>query len=142
MVCAFDLNQIVNEITWSRIYDNQVRSSILDHVYVGDLTMIDWSQVLKQPISDHSVVVVKTVGIENSNDETTYEYSCWRDYAADKLRYELSKYDWKHLKEQGPQETADIMDIVLGSVQDRLIKNVKCNKTKKGFVSSHKHYQN
>ena len=67
MVCAFDLNQIVNEITWSRIYDNQVRSSILDHVYVGDTTVIDWCQVLKQPISDHSAVVIKIVGIETSN---------------------------------------------------------------------------
>ena len=40
MTNAFDLDQFVKEVTWSRLYNGLVRESILDHVYVGDSTVI------------------------------------------------------------------------------------------------------
>jgi hypothetical protein len=55
---AHDLIQIVTELTWERIYKNNVRTSILDHIYVDDMSAMETILVEKQPISDHSLVCV------------------------------------------------------------------------------------
>jgi hypothetical protein len=55
---ALDLIQIVTELMWERIYNNNVQTSILDHIYVDDMSAVETILVEKQPISDHSLVWV------------------------------------------------------------------------------------
>jgi len=38
---ALDLIQKVTELTWERIYNNNVRTSILDHIYVDDMSAVE-----------------------------------------------------------------------------------------------------
>ena len=62
MAYAFDMTQLVKEITWSRVYQGQTRSSILDHEYINNCDVIETETIEKQPISNHSVVIVKIKG--------------------------------------------------------------------------------
>jgi endonuclease/exonuclease/phosphatase family metal-dependent hydrolase len=59
---AFDLIQIVKEPTWERIYNNNVPTSSLDHVFVDDMSAVETITVEKQPISDHYLVCVTSFG--------------------------------------------------------------------------------
>ena len=70
---AFNLQQIVTEVTWSRLYNGVIRSSILDHVYIGNQSVVEDLEIEKQPISDHSVVIVTTKGVARGNRKIEYE---------------------------------------------------------------------
>ena len=62
-VTAFDLTQLVKTETWLRVYQGQVRSSILDHVYSNNVGLIEHISVDKQVISDHSSVTISLCGV-------------------------------------------------------------------------------
>ena len=38
----FELVQVVNFVTWSRMVGTSLRSSILDHIYIKDPTIVQW----------------------------------------------------------------------------------------------------
>ena len=38
---AFNLLQIVEEDTWSRTYQGNIRTSLLDHIYVNNLLIVE-----------------------------------------------------------------------------------------------------
>ena len=118
---AFELTQLVKEITWARVYQGVIRSSILDHVYTNNEDNILNIRVEKQPISDHSVVIIKTKGQTKTNEKTEYEYDCWMNYSKTSLLDELLKYDFKTLETLGAQDMADKLDHVLGTIRDKLI---------------------
>ena len=40
-ITAFDFIQVVKEPTWERIHSNNVKTSILDHVYVDDMSAVE-----------------------------------------------------------------------------------------------------
>ena len=126
---AFDLDQIVNEVTWSRIYNNQIRSSTLDHVYVGDITLVGDITVEKQPISDHSAVILKTTGRDMLPTKRKYSYTCWKGYCKEKLVSEVQKYNWEQLKSASPQVIADTMDMNMGKIRDKLLQMKEVTKT-------------
>jgi endonuclease/exonuclease/phosphatase family metal-dependent hydrolase len=52
---AFDVIQVVTEPLWERIHNNNVQTSILDHVYVDNMSAVETITVDKQPISNHSL---------------------------------------------------------------------------------------
>ena len=60
MALAFDLKQMVEEITWERLHVNELRSSILDHAYTNNLESIKEVVVKKQEVSDHSLIRTET----------------------------------------------------------------------------------
>ena len=121
MIYAFDLCQIVNECTWSRVYNGIVRTSLLDHVYVGDNALVEEILVEKQPISDHCAIVVRTWGVEETRNKIKYEYTSWINYSKEKLQHELNHYDFALLRNSEPQQIADALDIILGTVRDKLL---------------------
>ena len=69
---AFDLHQLVREDTWSRDYNGVIRTSLLDHIYISNLQLVEQVEVKKIEISDHSVVILRTSGIIR----TRYQLSC------------------------------------------------------------------
>ena len=128
---AFNLQQIVTEVTWSRLYNRVIRSSILDHVYIGNQSVVEDLEIEKQPISDHSVVIVTTKGVARGNRKIEYEYACWRNYSKASLNHELAKYDWHSIQQLNSVEMADIMDMILGTVRDKLVPIVSVKKREK-----------
>ncbi len=62
MVEAFDLKQIINEVTWERLHANELRTSILDHIYTNNLEAVNQVFVKKQETSDHSLILIETEG--------------------------------------------------------------------------------
>ena len=76
-VTAFDLVQLVKEKTWARVYNNNdVRMSTLDHVYTNNIEGVETVTVLKQEISDHSLVMIETVGLVRERVKEYFTYVC------------------------------------------------------------------
>ena len=96
-VYAFDLEQLVYEPTWSRVYQGLLKTSILDHVYVNNICSIEEIKVEKQPISDHAAIIVLTTGTKAKKRGMSFQYTCWKNYSAEKLRDELAKFSFETL---------------------------------------------
>ena len=54
-----DLIQLVECNTWSRIVNNILRESLLDHIYVNDPTICNDVTTLKPCFGDHMLVMVE-----------------------------------------------------------------------------------
>ena len=127
---AFDLEQMVKEDTWSRMYQGTIRSSILDHVYLSNNEIMNTISVEKQPISDHSVVVLTTVGDIKTASNQTYEYDCWKHYTKEALKSELRNNNFDILCNLNVQEIADKLDQILGTIKDKLVPRKRVTKSK------------
>jgi len=97
MTVVFDLNQMVNEITWERLHNNELRSSIIDHVNTNNLESIKEVIVEKQEVSDHSLICVKTEGKLVTKKFQTMNYQNWKKYSKENLLKILQqkKFDYK-----------------------------------------------
>ena len=73
-ITAFDFIQVVKEPTWERIHSNNVKTSILDHVYVDDMSAVETITVDKQPISNHFLVYITSSGKEKRTKFSEIEY--------------------------------------------------------------------
>ena len=120
-VYAFDLEQLVYEPTWSRVYQGLLKTSILDHVYVNNICSIEEIKVEKQPISDHAAIIVLTTGAKAKKRGMSFQYTCWKNYSAEKLRDELAKFSFEDLIAKDCQTIADEMDQILGTIRDTLL---------------------
>ena len=47
VLCDYDLIQLVEFPTWSRIINNVMHESVLDHIYVMDPTIVDYIESTK-----------------------------------------------------------------------------------------------
>ena len=103
------------------MYNGTVRQSTLDHVYTNNVEIIESHQILKQPISDHCVIIASTTGKKKNKRVIEAEYDCWPNYTKDILLKELSEYDWVSLMGLGAQEMADGLDHILGTIKDRIV---------------------
>ena len=56
---SLDLIQMVDFITWSRIVNNTLKSSLLDHVYVQCQTTIKSIKEIHPPFGDHDLVLIR-----------------------------------------------------------------------------------
>ena len=137
MSYAFDLTQMVKEITWMRLYNNHVRKSTLDHIYTNNQDLIDCITVQKREISDHSLITCTTKGYRKSNRWITYEYNSWQAYSKEALQTELQTYDFGILSTLGAQDIANKLDHILGTLHDKMIimKQVKKPVSKLNFSS-------
>jgi len=141
-ITAFDLIQIYKEPTWERIYNNNVRTSILDHVYVDDMSAVETITVEKQPISDHSLVCVTSIGKEKRTKFSEIEYQCWRHYSQQKLKEELKKIDFHTVSIGTAQQICNKLDHELGKVVDLLTpivcKTVRNDRFEPSFITAEK----
>ena len=56
LIEKFNLTQIVNFDTWSRVISNQVKSSCIDHIYINNPTSINNLKYLTPPFGDHRLI--------------------------------------------------------------------------------------
>ena len=82
---CFNLIQMVNFVTWSRMVGHSLRSSILDHVYINDPTVIKNLKAMKPYFGDHLMVEFCIDG-PKSKKELVIKRD-WRHYSMELLNY-------------------------------------------------------
>ena len=93
--CFSHLNliQLVKFETWSRIINNVVITSTIDHVYVKDPTKITSVYPIIAPFGDHKLIMVETM--TNKSPEIDVFRRNWKNYTPIKLANLLHKTDWQ-----------------------------------------------
>ena len=86
-------DQHVKEATWERVIQDQVKNSILDHIYCTDNTIVD-SVLYKDTIyGDHKMVILCTSN-ERIEGDFKIQRRNWRKYSMDVLIQNLSLVRW------------------------------------------------
>ena len=65
-----NLIQMVEFKTWSRVVNNVLRESIIDHIYVTDPTMFIDLQSTKPCFGDHLLITIKVIRDRNNVEST------------------------------------------------------------------------
>ena len=86
------LIQLIKFDTWSRVVNGQVRSSVLDHLYTNDATLVSKIGTINPIIGDHNVITAVVAGLVPDPDPV-YKRD-WRTYTKEKLLEKLSGTDW------------------------------------------------
>ena len=88
----FNLIQIINFDTWSRLINNVYCSSLLDHVYVSDpLETTNITQIIP-PFGDHLLITFE-LGSNKTANKTFYKRN-WKAYNKDILLNHLNNTCW------------------------------------------------
>ena len=87
-----NLIQIVDFDTWSRIINNETKSSLIDHVYVKDPTSFKNLSAITPPFGDHKLISFTTT-IEKIPLTEIFKRN-WKNYSKEALLTELSKQNW------------------------------------------------
>ena len=88
----FGLIQVIEFETWSRLIGNALKSSILDHVYVTDVTRVSKKFSIKPCVGDHLLVTFVISHSKPKLKETIKRD--WRHYTKDKLCNKLKNVSW------------------------------------------------
>ena len=87
-----NLIQLVEFPTWSRVVNNVLQESTIDHIYVKDPTFVSGIQSTKPLFGDH-LLVSMTLGLGKKALEISIRRD-WRKYTKEVLLEELSLVDW------------------------------------------------
>ena len=87
----FSLIQMVNCTTWSRLIGNVLRTSILDHIYVRDPTIVSNLKFIHPFFGDHKLVVF-TVNAKRA-EPNNQKRRDWRFYSKETLNARLACVD-------------------------------------------------
>ena len=93
----FNLIQIVNFNTWSRVVLNQIKTSCLDHIYLNNPTSIKNLKYLTPPFGDH-LLVSFTINSELQNPFISYRRN-WQKYSKEALNAKLESQNWQILND-------------------------------------------
>ena len=88
----FELVQLVNFVTWSRLVGMSLRSSILDHIYIKDPTIVNNLRSIDMLFGDH--VLVEFNVVYHKTDREIVKCRDWRKYSKESLIAKLSTIDW------------------------------------------------
>ena len=88
----FNLIQIINTATWSRIVRDVLKESILDHVYTSDPLSIMELKFVTPTFGDHKLIMFK-FDVEKPPETISYRRS-WYKYSKEELCNKLSEEDW------------------------------------------------
>ena len=92
LLLQHDLHQIVNFATWSRVINNTLTTSILDHVYLKDVTNVVNLSAFTPPFGDHLMITFNTKS-SKVNPTPTLQRN-WKGYSKEILINELNKVNW------------------------------------------------
>ena len=87
-----NLHQIVSFDTWSRVVNNSLRFSILDHIYAKDVTRKTNLSSHTPPFGDHLLISFEIASSKMMKNEIRKRN--WKTYSKEKLIENLSKVDW------------------------------------------------
>ena len=71
-----DLKQMVDFTTWSRILNNTLKESILDHVYIQCPMTIDYIKGVCPPFGDHTLILIVLKHQRREELKTLIKVSC------------------------------------------------------------------
>ena len=88
VVQSLNLSQIVRDITWSRVVNGSIKESILDHIYIKDVTQVEGLAVTSPEVGDHKLI---KFGIASTRHiPKTMMRRSWRSYSKDSLNEGLT----------------------------------------------------
>jgi hypothetical protein len=106
------------------------------------MSAVETITVEKQPISDHSLVCLTSIGKEKRTKFSQIEYQCWRHYSQQKLKQELKKIDFHTVFIGTTQQICNKLDHELGKVVDLLTpfvcKTVRNDRFEPSFITAEK----
>ncbi len=138
MVEAFDLKQVVEEVTWERLHANEIRMSILDHIYANNQEVVKQVLVEKQETSDHSLILVEAEGTSSqSRKYTTLKYQNWIKYSKESLLAALQRESLGYNQGATAQQICDKLDKILGKAVDELTPTEERKIRINGTIPSH-----
>ena len=88
-----NLIKLVTFPTWSRIINNNLCSSTIDHVYIKDPTRIKALYPITPSFGDHSLILIETIS-KNKIKPTVYKRN-WKNYSPENLNALLRDVDWQ-----------------------------------------------
>ena len=83
VVQSLNLSQIVREITWSRVVNGSIKESILDHIYIKDVTLVGGLAVTSPEVGDHKLIKFDIT--TSRHIPKTKMRRSWRSYSKDSL---------------------------------------------------------
>ena len=104
-----NLDQMVFDNTWSRIINESVCSSRIDHIYTNCTDQIQRLQFSNEAFSDHLLVMFSVIAIEKTQSTKTVFKRSWYGYTKDLVCEELSKVDWS-CDRNDPQSFYDLVE--------------------------------
>ena len=115
---TLNLLQLINFPTWSRLINNSLKSSILDHVYARDPTEVTNITNFKPIIGDH-LCVMFNLKITKLKPSTLLRRD-WRHYSKELLEFELAKIDWQ-FDIDSVQEYWNVLENLIIGVVDTIV---------------------
>ena len=113
----FNLAQIVNFDTWSRIVMNQKRSSLIDHVYIKNPTKIKNLKNVIPPFGDHLMISFEI--IHNQAPTINIYRRNWQNYTKESLQQKLLIQNWD-IENEDVQGFWNSFESILVTVIDEL----------------------
>ena len=115
---SLDLIQTVTFPTWTRLINNSLKSSILDHIYTRDITLVNNIQSVKPLIGDH-LLLTFNINETPAKPMITVRRN-WQFYNKAKLLQELEKEDF-NCNANSVQEFWNNFENKLVTIADRLV---------------------
>ena len=125
LFCDFDnampnlgLFQHIHFCTWSRIVNDTLKESILDHVYSNNPTFLDEPKAITPIFGDH-LLIYFDYNFVISNEKINFKRD-WRFYSKERLCHELSFVDW-NIDAEDVQDFWNIFEHRLNTVIDKIV---------------------
>jgi FMN phosphatase YigB (HAD superfamily) len=123
---------MVDFATWQRTNGNQIISSILDHVYTNNISLIESVEEAGYVVGDHCPVIT-TLTRRSRSLTSTKTVRDWKKYSPELLLTELGKQSWE-IELESVQDFNDELEQRLMTVVDKLVPFVQ-KKIKRGQFS-------
>ena len=85
--------QLVKEATWERSVENQIKNSVLDHIYCLDTSEVEKIDVKDTIFGDHKLVVM-TILNDSTKENFRLRKRVWRKYSQEELIKQLNQVKW------------------------------------------------
>jgi hypothetical protein len=119
MIGHHQYTQHVTEATWERVIKNQVKSSVIDHIYCTNSTNVEKIIYVNTTYGDHKLILLRTTD-EAKIEKIEIRRRNWRNYSSEMLAEELGKVEWQ-TKIESIQELWNSIEQEILTVIDKLI---------------------
>ena len=118
----FNLIQVVNFNTWSRLVGTEFRASILDHIYLKDPTIITDIKFLNPYFGDHVLIEFKVNAFKNKI--VPVKRRDWRKYSKEILITKLRNVNW-NIQIEDAQQYWNVFENMLVNIVDEIVPMVE-----------------
>ena len=113
-----NLMQLIDFPTWSRVVNNVMKNSILDHVYVQDPTFVTNINSISPLIGDHKMLILDIMS--HSEPLKIYVKRNWQLYSKLSLLEEISQVEF-NIETDDVQSTWNNFENILLPIVDKLV---------------------